>query len=202
MATRCIPAAGCCIEGRNCMCKTDFHGTLILSKIIDLDYVKEKIKAGLGCGIRLVSSNPTSYKIDFKGSGNCREDVIQDFLDEITPFTISGYILYRMENGMKWRHCFNTNCQEWVEESLEYRRSINGKKEAKAELMEMLGYGFPRSNEVIIIDSAAEFTMLEVALNEARKKSDDKEETWVFMPFVMPLSPFPNPSIRKPSFKE
>ena len=30
----------------------------------------------------------------------------------------------------------------------------------------------------------------------------DKEETWVFMPFVMPLSPFPNPSIRKPSFKE
>ena len=115
------------------MCITDFHGTLILSKIIDLDYVKEKIKAGLGCGIRLVSSNPTSYKIDFKGSGYCREDVIQDFLDEITPFTISGYILYRMENGMKWRHCFNTNCQEWVEESLEYRRSINGKKEAKAE---------------------------------------------------------------------
>ena len=116
------------------MCKVDYYGTLILSKDVDLNFVK-KIIEGLGCDIRLISSSAETYKFAIEGSGHYSEDIIQEFLEEITPLTKAGYILYRMPDGTKWRHCFNTNCLEWVEENLEYNRSINGKKEAIAELM-------------------------------------------------------------------
>lgn len=128
------------------MCKADFYGTLIVSKDADLNYLKNKIKEGLDCDIRLVSSNAYTNKFDIEGSGHINEDGIEDFLEEITPLTKSGYILYRMPDGTKWRHCFNSTCQEWVEENLEYRRSINGKKEAMAQLMTY----FPPSSVVII----------------------------------------------------
>lgn len=128
--------------------KVDYYGTLIISKDVDLDFVKEIIEK-LGCSICLISSSVKTYKFAIEGAGNYSEDIIQDFLEEITPLTKAGYILYRMPDGTKWRHCFNTNCHEWVEENLEYNRSANGKKEAIAELMRMNAF-YPSDSVVII----------------------------------------------------
>lgn len=52
---------------------------------------------------------------------------IYAFLTEIEPYTISGEIIYTGEDSSNWRHVFDSEAHEWVEQDGYIAYQENGK---------------------------------------------------------------------------
>ena len=131
------------------MCFVNYHGSIVLSEIIDVDSVCEQLKEGIEGCIPIVNHKNDIIEMVIDGEGIYHEDIIFDLLDEITSATELGAILYQDQSGTKWKQYYTPRYKEWIEENTDFARSRNGKSmKEKFELMQLCFQEFTKEEVV------------------------------------------------------
>lgn len=93
----------------------------------------------------------SSFDLWFGEYARYNEDSIYAFLAEIEPYTISGEITYTGEDASNWRHVFDSETHQWMEQEgyVAYREDGKTIKESMAFLEELAKQmREPNSNEI------------------------------------------------------
>ncbi len=94
-----------------------FDATITLSRDLDMDAVVEEAKRAF-CVPEAGIDNVTGKTFDlwFGEYTDYTDDAAWTFLAKITPHTVSGEIVYQGEDNTWWRHRFDKEKGEWLEE--------------------------------------------------------------------------------------
>ena len=94
-----------------------FDATITLSRDLDMDAIMEEAKRAFcvpEAGIGIVTDK--TYDLWFGEYTDYTDDAAWAFLAEIAPYTVDGEIDYAGDDNTYWRHRFDQEKGEWVEE--------------------------------------------------------------------------------------
>lgn len=93
-------------------------GMIELKREVDPNTIIERLNGfAAECGPEMMSSDDDSFTVYFGGYQNYCEDDILAFLADTAPHTVSGEVTYCGEENSFWRHYFDTNTGEWIEQN-------------------------------------------------------------------------------------
>ena len=94
-----------------------FDADITLSGVLDVEATAEKAKQAFCVSDVSVSQvTDDTFELWFGEYTDYRDDEIHAFLQEIQPYTVSGYVTYLGESGDHWRNIFDKTSHQWVEE--------------------------------------------------------------------------------------
>ena len=94
-----------------------FDASITLSRDLDMDAIMEEVKRAFcvpEAGIDNVTDK--SYDLWFGEYTDYTDDAVWAFLAEIAPYTVDGEIDYAGDDNTYWRHRFDKEKGEWLEE--------------------------------------------------------------------------------------
>jgi len=94
-----------------------FDALITLSRDLDMDEISQEAERDF-CLRETVIDNVTDTTFDlwFGEYTDYTDDAAWAFLAKITPHTVSGEIVYQGEDNTYWRHRFDKEKGEWLEE--------------------------------------------------------------------------------------
>ena len=117
-----------------------FDALITVSKFVDKEAIIERIKAVFDIPeVWTDDKAESNFDLWFGEYAKYDEDSIYTFLAEIEPYTISGEITYTGEDSSNWRHVFDSETHQWVEQEgyVTYREDGKTIKESIAFLEEL-----------------------------------------------------------------
>lgn len=130
-----------------------FDALITVSKSVDKEAIIERIKDAFDIP-EVWTDDKAEKSIDlwFGEYARYNEDSVYAFLAEIEPYTISGEIIYTGEDSSNWRHVFDSESHEWIEQEgyISYKEEGKTIKQSIAyheELAKKSHESFSKSNE-------------------------------------------------------
>ncbi len=117
-----------------------FDALITVSKSVDKEAIIERIKDAFDIPeVWTDDKTESSFDLWFGEYAKYDEDSIYTFLAEIEPYTISGEITYTGEDASNWRHVFDSETHQWMEQEgyVAYREDGKTIKESMAFLEEL-----------------------------------------------------------------
>ena len=117
-----------------------FDALITVSKSVDKEAIIERIKDAFDIPeVWTDDKAESSFDLWFGEYAKYDEDSIYTFLAEIEPYTISGEITYTGEDSSNWRHVFDSETHQWVEQEgyVAYREDGKTIRESMAFLEEL-----------------------------------------------------------------
>lgn len=117
-----------------------FDAFITVPKSVEKEAIIQKIKDAFGVvEVWTDDKADKSYDLWFGEYVRYNEEGIYAFLAEIEPYTISGEITYTGEDSSNWRHVFDSESHEWVEQDgyISYREEGRTIKQGIAFLEEL-----------------------------------------------------------------
>ena len=117
-----------------------FDALITVSKSVDKEAIIERIKDAFDIPeVWTDDKVENSFDLWFGEYAKYDEDSIYTFLAEIEPYTISGEITYTGEDSSNWRHVFDSETHQWMEQEgyVAYREDGKTIKESMAFLEEL-----------------------------------------------------------------
>ena len=117
-----------------------FDAMITVSKSIDKEAIIERIKDAFDIPEVWTDDKAENiFDLWFGEYAKYNEDSIYTFLAEIEPYTISGEITYTGEDSSNWRHVFDSETHQWMEQEgyVAYREDGKTIKESMAFLEEL-----------------------------------------------------------------
>jgi hypothetical protein len=94
-----------------------FDALITVSKSVDKEAIIERIKDAFDIPeVWTDDKTESSFDLWFGEYAKYDEDSIYTFLAEIEPYTISGEITYTGEDASNWRHVFDSETHQWMEQ--------------------------------------------------------------------------------------
>lgn len=105
-----------------------FDALITVSKSVDKEAIIERIKDAFDIPeVWTDDKAENSFDLWFGEYARYNEESIYAFLTEIEPYTISGEIIYTGEDSSNWRHVFDSENHQWVEQDGYIAYQENGK---------------------------------------------------------------------------
>ena len=117
-----------------------FDAMITVPKSVNKDTLIQKIKDAFDIPeVWTDDKAESSFDLWFGEYAKYNEDSIYTFLAEIEPYTISGEITYTGEDSSNWRHVFDSETHQWMEQEgyVAYREDGKTIKESMAFLEEL-----------------------------------------------------------------
>ena len=117
-----------------------FDALITVSKSVDKEAIIERIKDAFGIPeVWTDDKAEKSFDLWFGEYARYSEEKIYAFLVEIEPYTISGEIIYTGEDSSNWRHVFDSESHEWIEQDgyISYKEEGKTIKQSIAYLEEL-----------------------------------------------------------------
>lgn len=130
-----------------------FDALITVSKSVDKEAIIERIKDTFDIPeVWTDDKAEKSFDLWFGEYARYNEDSVYAFLAEIEPYTISGEIIYTGEDSSNWRHVFDSESHEWIEQEgyISYKEEGKTIKQSIAYLEELAKQShesFSKSNE-------------------------------------------------------
>ena len=130
-----------------------FDALITVSKSVDKEAIIERIKDAFDIPeVWTDDKAENSFDLWFGEYARYNEENIYAFLVEIEPYTISGEIIYTGEDSSNWRHVFDSESHEWIEQEgyISYKEEGKTIKQSIAYLEELAKQShesFSKSNE-------------------------------------------------------
>lgn len=113
---------------------------ITVPKCVDKEAIIQRIKDAFEV-VEVWTDDKTESSFDlwFGEYARYNEDSVYAFLAEIEPYTISGEIAYIGDDSSNWRHVFDSENHQWVEQEgyIAYREDGKTIKESMAFLEEL-----------------------------------------------------------------
>ncbi len=94
-----------------------FDALISVSKSVDKEAIIERIKEAFDIPeVWTDDKAENSFDLWFGEFARYNEESIYAFLVEIEPYTVSGKIIYTGEDSSNWRHVFDSENHQWVEQ--------------------------------------------------------------------------------------
>lgn len=117
-----------------------FDALITVSKSVDKEAIIERIKDAFDIPeVWTDDKAEKSFDLWFGEYARYNEESIYAFLAEIEPYTISGEIIYTGEDSSSWRHVFDSENHQWMEQEgyVAYREDGKTIQESMAFLEEL-----------------------------------------------------------------
>ena len=117
-----------------------FDAMITVPKSVDKDAIIQRIKDTFDIPeVWTDDKAESSFDLWFGEYAKYNEDSIYTFLAEIEPYTISGEITYTGEDSSNWRHVFDSETHQWMEQEgyVAYREDGKTIKDSIAFLEEL-----------------------------------------------------------------
>lgn len=117
-----------------------FDAMITVPKSIDKDAIIQRIKDAFDIPeVWTDDKAENSFDLCFGEDARYNEDSVYAFLAEIEPYTISGEIAYTGEDASNWRHVFDSETHQWLEQEgyVAYREDGKTIQESMAFLEEL-----------------------------------------------------------------
>ena len=94
-----------------------FDALITVSKSVDKEAIIERIEEAFDIPeVWTDDKAENSFDLWFGEFARYNEESIYAFLVEIEPYTVSGEIIYTGEDSSNWRHVFDSEHHQWVEQ--------------------------------------------------------------------------------------
>lgn len=102
-----------------------FDGAIALSGEADHEKILESAESVFYENCNITDYTETGFFLYIGGYDRYRDDDIYAFLDEVTPYTVYGEITYVGDDNSNWRHIFEQEKKQWVEQNgrIEYEKA-------------------------------------------------------------------------------
>ena len=117
-----------------------FDAMITVPKSVDKEAIIQRIKDAFEVTeVWTDDKAEKSFDLWFGEDARYNEDSVYAFLAEIEPYTISGEITYTGEDASNWRHVFDSETHQWMEQEgyVAYREDGKTIKESMAFLEEL-----------------------------------------------------------------